>query len=173
MIRRLIHKLFGGRKKDKVLPNNAPEIINNRAEEGLIKKIQDYSLSVLLGESRAVNIIAIHCSGSKSNAILNLDDAELFFKNKLGKKIVYTDSYIPYHFLVTNDGKIFETAKLSIPALSVSGHFNDGISICYVGGIDEFGRKTDVMTKEQNESITWLMSELKKYLGISSVITDN
>ena len=39
--------------------------------------------------------------------------------------------------------------------------------------IDEFGRKTDVMTKEQNESITWLMSELKKYLGISSVITNN
>ena len=174
MIKRLIHKLFWKDIQITAEPNSfTSEQQNKEEKDGLIKKMQDYALSVLLGECRAVNIIAIHCSESKSNEILNLDDAELFFKDKFRKKVTYTDSYIPYHFLIINDGKILETAPLSVPALSISGHFNDGVSICYVGGIDENGNTSESMTNEQDESITWLVNELKKNLGISSVIIDN
>lgn len=142
-------------------------------KSGLVKKIQEHSLSILLGKSRVVNIIAIQSSESESDDILNIDDAELFFKNKFGKKIVYTNSYIPYHFLVTKNGTIFETAPLSSPALSFIGHVNDGISICYVGGVKKDGISTKTMTTEQLKSINWLVSELKRNLGVASVVNDN
>jgi hypothetical protein len=158
----LIHKIFG---KNNEPDDNRGNIVSEQNIESynwLIKKIQEYSLSVLLGKSRAVNIIGIHCSESKSDDILNLDDAELFFKNKLGKKNIYSNGYIPYHFIITKNGDILETMPLSAPAIAFSGHINDGISICYIG----FENKT----KEQQESLDFLISSLKDNLSIRTVI---
>jgi hypothetical protein len=169
----LINKILGKRKKTEITQNNINSEQNANKNDWIVEKIQKYSLSVLLGESRAINIIAIQCSECKNDEIVNLDDAESFFKKKFGKKIIYTNSYIPHHFLITNNGEIFETSPLSVPALSVSGHFNDGLSICYVGGIDGTGKSSEKMTAEQNKSVTWLVNELKKHLGVNSVFFDN
>ena len=169
MICELIHRIFGKRRHQESIQNDIVFERDTHKNDWLTKKIKDYSLSVLLGKSRAVNIIGIHCSDSKSDAILNFDDAELFFKGKFGKKIVYSNSYIPYHFLITKNGEILETMPLSAPAISLKGHLNDGIAICYVGGVDDYGAKSDVIADEQKESILWLVSALKSNLGINTV----
>ena len=160
MISKLINKIFGNKNELDIV---SEQNIDNY--DWLKKRIQDYSLSVLLGKSRAVNIIGIHCSESEGDDILNLDDAELFFKRKFGKKNTYSNGYIPYHFIVTKEGRILEVMPLSAPAIGFSGHLNDGISICYIGFIDK--------TKEQEKSIDWLVSTLKDYLSVRTVITHN
>ncbi len=162
MICELIHKIFGKTNEPEIIQDVTVSEQNIENYDWLIKQIQDYSLSVLLGKSRAVNIIGIHCSETESDDILNLDDAELFFKRKFGRKNVYSNSYIPYHFIITKDGSIFKAMPLSAPALELRGHLNDGISICYIG----FGGKT----KEQDKSIDWLTSALKDNLSIRTVI---
>lgn len=163
VISKLIHKIFGVCKNHNDTLNSVTSNQKKKEErEGLIEKIKEYSLSILFGKSRAVNIIAIHCSECKSDDILNFDDAELFFKRKFGKKNVYSNSHIPYHFIVTKDGKILDTMPLSAPAIGFSGHLNDGISICYIGFDDK--------TEEQDKSIQWLISALKDNLGIRTVI---
>lgn len=167
MIRKLINSIFGKIKINK--PNEiSSKQTNHEERELLLKKIQDYSLSTLLGKSRAVNIIVIHRTSSNGREIHNLGDAELFFKDVFGKKIVYSNNYIPYHFIVTSNGVIYDTLPLSSPAICVSGHLNDAISISY---IDENGDGS--RSEEQKESISWLVSSLNGNLGVNTVISDN
>lgn len=165
MIRKLLNRIFGKQKKQKCELNEIVSIKKSyREKDLLLKKIQDYSLSVLLGKSRAVNVIVVHSSNSNGHEIRNLDDAELFFKEKFTKKIVYSNGYIPYHFLITQDGRIYETMPLSAPAIGVKGHLNDGVSICCIG---------NDKSNEQKESVSRLISSLKDYLGVSNIINDN
>ncbi len=162
MIRELINRIFRKAIEPDNIKNSSASEQNNGNNDLLLKQIQEYSLSVLLGKSRAVNIIGIHCSETESDDILNLDGAELFFKRLFNKKNIYTNSHIPYHFVITRDGKILNTMPLSVPALMFSGHLNDGISICYIGN--------GLKTKEQEKSIDLLVSLLKDNLGVRNVV---
>ena len=162
MICELIKKIFSkANEPDKIQDVTVSEQ-NIENYDWLVKQIHDYSVSILLGKSRAVNIIGIHCYETEGDDILNLDDAELFFKRKFGKKNVYTNGYIPYHFIITKDGSVLEAVPLSAPALGFSGHLNDGISICCIGSVSK--------TEEQEKSIDWLVSILKDRLGVRTVI---
>ena len=167
MIKQLIQKIFGKNDVGVIQKNEYTfEPIRkyefNRKE--VVEQIKKFSVSVLLGESRVVDKIVIHCSGCKSDEILNIDDAESFFKEKYGKKIIYTNSYIPFHFLITNNGYIASTMPLNAPYISSSA-----IGICYIGGVNEYGELEDTRTTEQKNSIAWLVSNLRSLLGINKV----
>ena len=169
MIKQLIQKIFCKSSEGLIQtttsytlePLNKYEYRNRLAE-----KIEKFSTSVLFGESRAVDTIVIHCSECKSNEILNFDDAELFFKRKYGKKIVYTNSFIPFHFLITENGYIVNTMPLNAPDVNSSST----ISICYIGGVNQDGEHADTRTNEQKESMLWLISTLSRLLCIRKTI---
>lgn len=172
MIKQLIRKIFGKSSAGLIKtttsytfePLNKYEYRNRLAE-----RIKKFSTSVLFGESRAVDTIVIHCSECKSNEILNFDGAELFFKSKYGKKIVYTNSFIPFHFLITENGYIVNTMPLNAPDVNSSST----ISVCYIGGINQDGEHADTRTNEQKESMLWLISTLSGQLGIHKIILHN
>lgn len=114
--------------------------------------------------------IVIHCSatpGSRAVKVSEIDGwhkAQRFepYVNKEGKKI-----YCGYHYIVHQDGRVEnvrppEARGQHCPQGSMN---NRGISICYIGGVDNNNQPLDTRTQAQKVAIAELVAELRAKFG--------
>jgi N-acetyl-anhydromuramyl-L-alanine amidase AmpD len=105
---------------------------------------------------RTITLIVIHCSavrpGQQSSAKkINDWHHDRGFQNGIG-----------YHYVVRRDGSIELGRPLEMIGAHVVGHNRHSIGICYEGGLDENGVKTDTRTPEQKATLRKLLEELHR-----------
>jgi len=105
---------------------------------------------------RTITLIVIHCSavrpGQQSSAKkINDWHHDRGFQNGIG-----------YHYVVRRDGTIELGRPLEMIGAHVVGHNRHSIGICYEGGLDENGVKTDTRTPEQKVTLRKLLEELHR-----------
>ena len=103
---------------------------------------------------RQIDAIVIHCTASKPNVDLNVDDVR-----KIHKKKGWSD--IGYHYLIRLDGRIEVGRDVDIIGAHVEGHNAHTIGVCYVGGLDKNGNPYDTRTENQNDSLVSLLKMLR------------
>lgn len=103
---------------------------------------------------RQIDAIVIHCTASKPNVDLNVDDVR-----KMHKKQGWSD--IGYHYLIRLDGRIDVGRDVDIIGAHVSGHNAHTIGVCYVGGLDKNGNPYDTRTENQKGSLVSLLKMLR------------
>lgn len=104
---------------------------------------------------RRIDEIVVHCTASKPNVDLNVDDVR-----KMHKKQGWSD--IGYHYLIRLDGRIETGRDVDIIGAHVEGHNAYTIGVCYVGGLDKNGNPYDTRTENQKASLLSLLIDLKK-----------
>ena len=104
---------------------------------------------------RRIDEIVVHCTASKPNVDLNVDDVR-----KMHKKQGWSD--IGYHYLIRLDGRIENGRDVDIIGAHVEGHNAHTIGVCYVGGLDKNGNPYDTRTENQKASLLSLLIDLKK-----------
>jgi N-acetylmuramoyl-L-alanine amidase len=165
-----IKKFFKKEEQKNENDTNVEEISFDNNINALIK---EFAIDEIKGNVRVINKIIIHCSSSKPNDILTKDEINLFFKSKGYENSAISRTACPYHFLILSDGAIVNCRKLSEHSANSIGNNSDSISICYVGGLDEFGNPSDTRTNEQKTSISWLLSALCNSLSIKKIYGHN
>ena len=103
---------------------------------------------------RRIDAIVIHCTASKPDKDLNVEDVR-----KIHKKKGWSD--IGYHYLIRLDGRIETGRDVDLIGAHVSGYNAHTIGVCYVGGLDDNGRKVDTRTINQKESLINLLRMLR------------
>ena len=77
---------------------------------------------------------------------------------------------IGYHYVVYLDGSIHKGRDEEKIGAHVLGHNTDSVGICYVGGLDKFGKSKDTRTDEQKKSLIKLIGELKERYPRASLL---
>lgn len=124
--------------------------------QDLEKYIKDFS------NSRTMDTIVIHCSATKRGMNFTSKDIKKWHLSRGFKDI-------GYHFVILLDGTIEIGRPLNIIGSHVSGYNTGSIGICYVGGLDYFGKPDDTRTNEQKESLIKLIKLLKENINIKEV----
>ena len=104
---------------------------------------------------RRIDEIVVHCTATKPNQDLNVDDVR-----KMHKKQGWSD--IGYHYLIRLDGRIETGRDVDLIGAHVNGHNAHTIGVCYVGGLDANGKPYDTRTENQKASLLSLLIDLKK-----------
>ena len=102
---------------------------------------------------RDINEIIIHCSATPEGSDFTVDDIRRWHKSS-----GFND--IGYHFVIYRDGTIHQGRHLDVVGAHTTGHNNNSIGICYIGGIDKRGKAKDTRTDEQKVSLYNLCCEL-------------
>lgn len=93
--------------------------------------------------------IVIHCTANQANKNFTVKDLYNYHVKDLRYKC------IGYHFVIDEDGFIYNTRKLTEQGAHCYG-YNDYIGIAYIGGIDDEGRPKNTLNKRQLFSLTRL-----------------
>ncbi len=73
---------------------------------------------------------------------------------------------IGYHYVVDLDGTIEPGRDVTIAGAHTTGHNEDSIGVCYIGGADTDMKPKDTRTEEQKTSLRLLLKYLvQKYPG--------
>lgn len=103
---------------------------------------------------RKVDKIIVHCSATPEGKNYTISDIEKWHRQRGFKKI-------GYHYIVYLDGSIHKGRAENEIGAHCTGHNKDSIGICYIGGVEKDGRTPkDTRTKEQKESLIWLIQQL-------------
>ena len=107
-------------------------------------------------EIRNVTDIIVHCSATPEGRNVQLKDIDRMHKERGFNKV-------GYHFIVLLDGTIEIGRNLTEQGAHVSGHNENTIGVCYIGGMDENNKKAkDTRTNHQKVSLFYLLNVLKK-----------
>lgn len=68
---------------------------------------------------------------------------------------------IGYHFVICTDGTIQMGRPVDVIGAHVSGHNDESIGICLIGGVDKNSKSVDNFTNEQKESLKQLLDYLR------------
>lgn len=101
---------------------------------------------------RNITHIVVHCSATGQDA--KISAIQKYWKEKLGWKSP------GYHHIIEADGKETQLLSIAHPSNGVKGHNASIINICYIGGVDKFGKPVDNRTDAQKKTLVDL---LKKY----------
>ena len=104
---------------------------------------------------RRIDYIVVHCSATKEGKDFGADDFRKWHKRK-----GWSD--IGYHFVVRLDGTIEDGRPIEKIGAGVRGYNSNSIHVCYTGGVDENIKPKDTRTKEQKESLFYLLTDLKR-----------
>lgn len=99
----------------------------------------------------ATNHIVIHCSATGDNQNVTADDIRRWHKDK-----GWDD--IGYHFVIRRDGGIEAGRRLNQEGAHVSGHNDDTVAVCLVGGL----KGIDNFTPPQWAALSLLVDALQK-----------
>ena len=104
---------------------------------------------------RRIDLIVIHCTGSRPNQHLTLGLLDKIHKARGWK-------CCGYHYYITRDGQLhFGRPEEMVGAHA--RHYNaHSIGICYEGGLDEKGRAADTRTPAQKLTLFTLLCSLKQ-----------
>ena len=112
---------------------------------------------------RTITKIVIHCSATREGQSVTVKDIDKWHKDR-----GYGE--IGYHYVVYLDGSIHKGRDEEKIGAHVLGHNTDSIGICYVGGLDKFGKSKDTRTDEQKKSLIKLIGELKERYPRASLL---
>ena len=82
---------------------------------------------------RQINLIVIHCSGTKENHPFTIQALEISHRRKGFKGV-------GYHYYVLQSGEVINTHPLSRIGAHAKGYNRNSIGICYEGGRDKDGK---------------------------------
>lgn len=108
---------------------------------------------------RKIKYIVVHCSATKEGQWYEEADIERMHAKRFQK---IGGKHIGYHVLIYLDGTVVQTKGTEFIGQHVSGHNQDSIGVCYIGGIDAKGKGKDTRTPEQKKALLSVLRELKK-----------
>ena len=108
---------------------------------------------------REINLIVIHCSGTRTDKPFTERDLERSHRlrgfNGTG-----------YHYYIRRDGSIKSTRPLDKVGAHAKGYNAHSIGICYDGGLNALGKPADTRTEWQRHSLrVLLLTLLRDYPG--------
>ena len=118
-----------------------------------------------------IDAIVIHCSATRADQDVRASDIDKWHKERGFAMIGYNyvidlDGTVEVGRPLTRDGAHCNTAGTSGKAYN-----KHSIGICYVGGLDRFGRAADTRTPAQKRALVALVYKLiDKYPAIQEVI---
>lgn len=116
-----------------------------------------YKLLKTRQTKRNINLIVLHCYGTKEGQNFTVKDVDKWHKQRGWKKI-------GYHYVIDLDGTIHKGRDESEIGAHATGYNAYSLGISYCGGCDKNGKAKDTRTKEQKESMLKLVHDLlKKY----------
>ena len=85
---------------------------------------------------RKINKIILHCSATKEGKHYTAKDIDRWHREQ-----GYT--MIGYHYVILLDGTVEYGRPLEMQGAHTYGHNADSIGICYIGGLDQYGKAKD------------------------------
>ena len=111
-------------------------------------------------EERDIDAIILHCSATKENEDVTVNDIRRWHIEK-----GYND--IGYHYVIYIDGSVHICRDQEIEGAHCLGNNANSIGICYVGGLDSLGNPKNTLNQKQTESLIKLCKTFKdKYPNI-------
>ena len=95
---------------------------------------------------RSTEYIVVHCSATRSNQHVGVDEIRQWHKNR-----GWDD--IGYHVVIRRDGVIEFGRHLDLVGAHVKSHNFHSVGVCMVGGADQDGRGENNFTAEQFNSL--------------------
>lgn len=104
---------------------------------------------------RKINLIVVHCSATRANTKVTIDDLIKWHKARGFKTI-------GYHYVIYQDGSVHTGRPISDIGAHVEGLNANSIGICYIGGLDQMtGKPADTRTAAQKKALAELIKKLK------------
>lgn len=104
---------------------------------------------------RSTEYIIIHCSATKPNQDIDVNDIRLWHTRDNG----WSD--IGYHSVITRGGEIQQGRDYHQVGAHCKGINNISVGVCLVGGIDEYGEAKNNFTEKQWKSLKRELQWLK------------
>ena len=112
---------------------------------------------------RKINKIILHCSATKEGRHFTAGDIDRWHREQ-----GYT--MIGYHYVVLLDGTVETGRQIEEPGAHCKGHNAHSIGICYIGGLDHYGKPKDTRTKQQRETLRALITKWKYQYKVNEVV---
>lgn len=103
---------------------------------------------------RRIDKIILHCSATPEGKHFTVADIDRWHRERGWKGI-------GYHYVIYLDGSIHKGRPDEIIGAHCSGQNAYSIGICYIGGLDAFGKAKDTRTPAQRKALRELVSDLK------------
>lgn len=114
---------------------------------------------------RAIKKIIVHCADTPEGRDDRAADIKRWHTAAPPKGNGWKD--IGYHYVIDLDGTIEPGRPVEQVGSHCSGHNQDSIGICYVGGADKNMRPKDTRTEQQKAALVTLLKYLvAKYPGV-------
>ena len=104
---------------------------------------------------RTINEIIIHCSATKEGNKISAATIDRWHKDRGWR-------CIGYHYVVRIDGSIEYGRHVQDIGAHVKGRNKHSIGVCYIGGLDADMEPKDTRTRDQKESLLYLLKTLKR-----------
>ena len=104
---------------------------------------------------RRITEIIVHCSATREGKYFTAEDIDRWHKAQ-------GFACIGYHFVVRTDGRIEMGRSIERVGAHCKGHNAHSIGICYVGGVDSYGKPKDTRTLAQKDALVNLLMRLKR-----------
>jgi N-acetylmuramoyl-L-alanine amidase len=102
---------------------------------------------------REINKIIIHCSATPEQRHVDVQTIRDWHLKR-----GWSD--IGYHFVVYLDGTVVPGRPVERIGAHVKGMNRNSIGVCYIGGVDYYGKPKDTRTQEQLDSLEQLITDL-------------
>lgn len=110
---------------------------------------------------REIKYIVVHCSGGTQDATV---EAIKNYWKKIGWKSV------GYHFIIDKNGLETQLQSIIYPTNGVKGYNENSIHVCYIGGVDKFGKPVDNRTDAQKQKLRLRVNALKAQFPNAKVL---
>lgn len=115
---------------------------------------------------RKIDLIAIHCSATKSDQDCNAAIIDRWHRQRGFRKI-------GYHYVINRDGSVETGRKLDEVGAHIKGKNSNSIGIVLCGGLDKNGDPESNFTKEQWKELEGLVDDLLDQFGNIEVAGHN
>jgi N-acetylmuramoyl-L-alanine amidase len=115
---------------------------------------------------RRIDKIILHCSATPEGKHFTVADIDRWHRERGWKGI-------GYHYVIYLDGSIHKGRPEEIIGAHCSGQNAYSIGICYIGGLDAFGKAKDTRTPAQRKALRELVSDLKTRYPAATVPGQN
>lgn len=112
---------------------------------------------------RQINYIIIHCSATKAGQDFHAKDIKKWHLQR-----GFSD--IGYHQVIDLDGTVENGRSIAIAGAHCAGYNANSIGICYVGGLDAYGKPADTRTEAQKKSLLKLIKSYKSRFPDAKVV---
>lgn len=110
---------------------------------------------------RTIKEIIITDSGDQYNSTPSLADLE--FRYKDAGLLPVGGRYIPFHYIINNDGTSYGARSLFYPSRILQGHNLHSISVCLIGGMNNKLNEITCSVEQYNTLYLTLYSLLLNY----------